>query len=81
MGFTYQATVYVFKELPNGGFDDVAEMNAFRRLNNYRDLKDEVNQYIRDVMRRSNCLVEVLYERNGEYYDSEEIVCVDGDVA
>lgn len=81
MGFLYQATVYIFKELPNGEFADVAEQTKFSRVNYIADLKNEVNDFVIKQMRKHNCLVEILYERNGEYYDSEEFVCVDGEVA
>lgn len=81
MGFLYQATVYVFKALPNGEFADVAEQTRFTRVNHIAELKNEVNNFVIQQMNKHNCLVEILYERNGEYYDSEEIQCVDGEVA
>ena len=79
MGIAYTAIVYVFLKNSNGAYAENGERTEFRRLNIFEDLKDEVNAFIAQEAKKHDCLVEVLFERNGEYFDSEEVVCESGE--
>lgn len=78
MGIVYTATIYVFLKQSDGVYAETGERTEFRRLNNFEDLKAEVNVFIAQEAKKHDCLVDILFERNGEYQDSEEVICESG---
>lgn len=78
MGIVYIATIYVFLKNEDGTFADTGERTEFKRLNDLSDLKAMVNGFVNEQAKKYDCLIEILYERNGEYCDSDEVLCISG---
>lgn len=78
MGIVYTATVYVFLKNEDSTFADAGERTEFKRLNDLSDLKAMVNGFVNEQAKKCDCLIEILYERNGEYCDSDEVLCISG---
>ena len=81
MSDTYIAITYIYGKLSDGTYSKNWSKFFDLRDNDIQKLKDNISNLVISKTAGLDCCVNILYEKNGEYYDSEEIFLKNGVIA